>query len=311
MAEILRSRTFGELFSQTFTVFFKCLGRLIALQVLFWVPIVFLVGVGGTLVLMSGSLDELSEQGGAAMVVTGVSAMILGFAMILLSPLPNAVAMIIISDHLLGQSTPFSTAFLIALKKLLGLIAVGLIYVLPWILPAMVVASGVAIGDGGGLIIGLGVLLMLAAFVVSVMLFATFFVAGPVLVLEQVGPGEALRRSRELTRGYRWTVLGLFFVVTMIAGIAVNFLGIGLNVFTMVLVRSEVGQLAGGLLGNLVQQVISGAGGGVVTVVLYFDLRVKKDGFDIENLAELVDVIAAREGAPRTEAGTSEVAPSP
>ncbi|MBL4557927.1 MAG: hypothetical protein JKP98_15080 [Rhodobacteraceae bacterium] len=63
------------------------------------------------------------------------------------------------------------------------------------------------------ILIGLGIL---ALVVPGLWLIAVFSVVVPAVVIERAGSG-ALARSAELTRGYRWPILGLFLIMWLIA----------------------------------------------------------------------------------------------
>lgn len=77
-----------------------------------------------------------------------------------------------------------------------------------------------------GLLSGLGVLGGLILLVIPGLILATWwFVASPVVMLENLSGVDALKRSRELVRGNGWTVFGLFIVVSLITGIAGGILG--------------------------------------------------------------------------------------
>ncbi|MFM1959965.1 MAG: hypothetical protein RL588_1482 [Pseudomonadota bacterium] len=99
------------------------------------------------------------------------------------------------------------------------------------------------------------VLGLIALVVPGVILALMLSLSGYACILEGRSPVEALKRSRELTRGNRWRLLGLF----ILAGIAM--LGAGLLVF----IPAGLISLVPGL-GDLVSRVILSAGEGLVTV---------------------------------------------
>jgi hypothetical protein len=80
-------------------------------------------------------------------------------------------------------------------------------------LPAIAVTYIFAVRPSGWAIAAslIGSLAWVIAFVY---LALGWWVAGPVVIVENRGPIDALRRSFELTRGYRWALLGIGFVVT-------------------------------------------------------------------------------------------------
>ena len=131
---------------------------------------------------------------------------------------------------------------------------------------------------------GLIVLLGLIALVIpGVYLFIAFTVAGPVLILEGIGARDSLRRSRNLVRGRWWPVLGVLILSALVNFLLGGILGLILQpvlegvetVRTHILVTS---------LGDMITQILAAPLGAAVTVVLYFDLRARKEGFGLHDL---------------------------
>ena len=137
------------------------------------------------------------------------------------------------------------------------------------------------------LAVGIGFLLLV---VPGIILAVGLSLAIPVVVLEPgTSASAALSRSWELTRGSRWRIFGLgvtllvllyvpFVAITglialILPGRAVNMLG-----------TSSVGSIAALSIGGLVQMFIYPLFYCVLTVT-YYDLRVRKEGFDLELLA--------------------------
>ncbi|HEY8105562.1 MAG TPA: hypothetical protein VIE46_05600 [Gemmatimonadales bacterium] len=133
----------------------------------------------------------------------------------------------------------------------------------------------------------------LALLVFGVVGVCGFVVTTPALVLESLpSAAAALRRSWSLTSGYRLKILGLLFllsVIMMLPWMAVTGLaaivgalaavggGGGTRVAVLVAV---VGIVLGGLVLFLLQPLLHGA-----LTISYYDLRVRKEGFDLEVLA--------------------------
>ena len=134
---------------------------------------------------------------------------------------------------------------------------------------------------GMGVILILGLLLGAVLLVFpALMLTAGWYVAAPVCVVERQGPVESLRRSAALTKGHRWKIFGISMVLAIVGGII-------LKVLTLIL-GATLGLLAE-TLGTLVWQALYGAFSAIVVVVLYHDLRVAKEGVDVERIAAVFD----------------------
>jgi uncharacterized membrane protein len=137
------------------------------------------------------------------------------------------------------------------------------------------------------LVVGIGLVLLL---VPGIILICGLILAFPALVLEPGStPVAALARSWALTRGSRWRMFGL--ILTMAILFYVPFAALG-GIAAMLLPRSELGagDLAMGfglttiVVAGVVQIFIYPLFYCVITVA-YYDLRVRKEGFDLEILA--------------------------
>jgi hypothetical protein len=127
----------------------------------------------------------------------------------------------------------------------------------------------------------LTVLATLALVIPGIVVACGYSVAAEAAALESGSSSEALRRSWELTKGFRWKALGLG--VVSIGLILVVYLGAGV-------LAGILGGVMGGLdvvlaviaacVSLLIYPVIS-----CVFTVFYYDLRVRKEGFDLEMLS--------------------------
>jgi len=139
----------------------------------------------------------------------------------------------------------------------------------------------IAVSMISGIAIFVGLLLLIVPGVIAVIMLS---VAVPALIAERAGIFGSLSRSAELTKGHRWMILGVFVVwVVFILGITlVGGMLIGLTaVFSggiMVLVFL-----------NWILSVLYGMIGAVIAPVLYFELRVSKEGLDLGDIASVFD----------------------
>lgn len=146
---------------------------------------------------------------------------------------------------------------------------------------------GMAVLSGLGLLAGI-----VALIVPAIILYVMWSVAAPALVEERLGPVESLGRSRELTRGARWTVFGLLLVVSVvswvcsaiIALVGVMWYGSPAD-FSAAAISSSL-PLAYYAI-NGVFQTLNLAVWGVIQTSLYVELRDWKDGPATERLADI------------------------
>ncbi|MEE9435895.1 MAG: glycerophosphoryl diester phosphodiesterase membrane domain-containing protein [Candidatus Adiutricales bacterium] len=94
----------------------------------------------------------------------------------------------------------------------------------------------------------------------------------PAIMLEDVGPREALSSSSELVRGTWWRVFGILIVLGLLTAVVSGLLNLVL--FFVPEVR--------GTVANIISTPITMIG----TVLLYFDLRVRARGYSVEMLEE-------------------------
>jgi len=128
-----------------------------------------------------------------------------------------------------------------------------------------------------GIGIGLGLVLLL---VPGIILATMWFVALPACVLENAGPVNALSRSSALTQGARWKIVGIALVIGISVVLAAAVIQIVLAVI--------LGWI-GLVIGNYIVYVLVYAFEAVVVAVLYHDLRVAKEGIDIDRIAAVFD----------------------
>lgn len=102
----------------------------------------------------------------------------------------------------------------------------------------------------------------------------------PAMTVENLRPFAAIRRSRTLVKGVVWRALGVAMISMFVAA------GLQLG---LVLIPLTVGGLAGETygwlvvgLGSVVSSVLTTAGVAGMTLLLYFDLRVRREALDLD-----------------------------
>jgi hypothetical protein len=160
------------------------------------------------------------------------------------------------------------------LALLVALVVVGVPVGLIFVLFLIVLLTGASIGFPAAMVIP-AVLLVIAVIIGIVYVGTHFYLVPQAIVLEQRGVFASCRRSWFLVHGYFWHVFWLLVLVNLLVSILSSVI---LQVVTAVAVASPV--VATGLSGvlNILLEPISL---GVVTL-LYFDQRIRKEGFDLE-----------------------------
>jgi len=122
-----------------------------------------------------------------------------------------------------------------------------------------------------GLGIGFGMILLL---IPGLMLTVGWAIATQVLVVEKTSITESLSRSWELTHGYKWNIFGLLVIVGLIQIIVYYCIIYLFTEFSL-----ETSLIANHILTALIQPIEA-----CVLIVLFFNLKIKKEGYSIEHL---------------------------
>ncbi len=152
---------------------------------------------------------------------------------------------------------------------------VFLIVVVLWVALAVVLVLA-----NQAILFALGILF---GFVAMTYIFASTLVAPVVATLEHAGPMTALRRSWWLSDGSRWRIIGLqllLLVLNAVIGALLSAVFLG-SFISDVTLRTIVQQIA-----NLVTNVAWAPVQWGTFAVLYYDLRVRREAFDLQLAAE-------------------------
>jgi hypothetical protein len=207
-----------------------------------------------------------------------------------------------VSETYLGHNTSIKAcygAMRSRLGRLIGTLALFSILVfgvlaLFGIVAAVAVPSLAMMGLGG--LIG-GIIAVVVG-IFAIWLFATLFLnwllADKVVVLEEIAWMKALRRSKELMKGRTepgfWksikTKASLIIIVGLLIGFGIHLLfqlpGVLLGIFFSegIMVNTVQGLL------NMVATSLATAYGAIAMILFYYDIRVRKEGFDLKMMAE-------------------------
>lgn len=167
-----------------------------------------------------------------------------------------------VADAYLGRRPQAGASLRFAGKKVLSLLWVG-------ILTTMVVVAGFLLLIIPGIYMGIALMVVV-----------------PVLMVEDIRGFKALRRSRDLVRGRWWPVFGLVILgIILIPLILQTLVVLPFQLFLFVNIESVTMRLLVEEVLNVVAGVITTPFTAAVLTVLYFDLRVRKEAFDLELLA--------------------------
>jgi hypothetical protein len=154
------------------------------------------------------------------------------------------------------------------------------------------------------IVLALGLLLgFLALFLPGIWLWIAWTVAYPVMLVEGTGGYAALRRSFKLVETRWWATFGRMAVAYILVGVVTTVATLLFLAPTGWFVDdTSFGALLLEHAADLVVSLVTTPFVAAVTTLVYFDLRVRKEGFDLALLAE-------RMGGPAASGPPASVAP--
>lgn len=162
-----------------------------------------------------------------------------------------------------------------------------------------------------GIITAVFVLLMIPAVVYAILMGLRYALSLPACVLEDLKTGKALRRGVELSKGGR----GRIFVLGLLVGVLKLAIISASQAFILVTAIRHHGQVGAGM--TAVSEVISfftntflGPIYATGITLLYYDQRVRREGYDIEWMMQAAGLTPPPQaaGAPLLEANPAETA---
>ena len=144
---------------------------------------------------------------------------------------------------------------------------------LPAILPIAILSIAIGI---------LAVLGAIALIIGALWVYAVFYVTAPVAVIERGGFGS-MGRSADLTKEYRWPIVGLFVLVVVLSIVLTFIAG-----FLVAILAAIGGPIFAGI-GLAMINGLSYAFGGIVVALVYARLREIKEGVDVDQIASVFD----------------------
>lgn len=273
----LGEMTVGDILDRGLKVLLARLPAFYALYLMMLGPVIVLQMVMPY--LMEGlfaDLNALGAPGGGAkafdptnIILLVVASLVVMALTAVLGTIGNAAVLHVVMEEYQGNRVGVGKAIGYALSRFVPLFAVSLIF---------------------GLMYFVGIMLCC---VPGFYVLATYLFVAQVVTLERRGVGESLSRSAELADGYRWRVLGVFLLVSIIGavcqGMVQQILGLilpgqqvipgpnGKMQFQINVLNMQIVTAASYLVG-----IVFNAYQAVCVTLLYLDLRIRKEGFDLE-----------------------------
>lgn len=255
--------------------------------------------------LATGGLDfeTPSPTIGTSTLIGGLGVIIYWVLFFLTMPIvQGAMARAVAQSHL-GEETSVGEAYRFALRRWFNLLVATLLQGVAHVaavgvplLPVGVVIGADVFASGGGLpdfgirTLVLGLAGILGALAVWTVVFVKLFFGPLTVVLEDRGPVESLSRSWGLTTGHFVRVALTMFIVVMLTVVLTYIVVIPAQLAALALqVVSAVGAQAVSGAAVMLTQVLLQPVQIVATVLIYYDLRIRKEGFDLVMMAETID----------------------
>ena len=266
------------------------------------------VGLFGSIAQLDPVNPSMDEVAGLATSLVSVAT-----ALVVLSSVGvlilQGVLVIPIARAVLNERTSFVQLWKLAIRRILPLLGLGfllLLMVIAGLTVLIVVAVLLAtlLGQDSVWLIVLG---SLASVALIVWLSIKLVLAPAVLMLEGAGPLTSLRRSWTLTSRNWWRTFGILILTSIIVSIITSVISTPLSLLATQFVSfsdspTELGEdLMNSLPILLVGQLITAVFGAIgyafqagVTALLYVDLRIRREGFDVVLLREHEEATAGR-----------------
>jgi hypothetical protein len=147
-----------------------------------------------------------------------------------------------------------------------------------------------------GIMMGIAVLLGFCALVIpGIVLLVRYWVAVPVAVIESPGATASLQRSSELTEGNRWRIFAVAVLMLLVTFFSMIVLGLAVGALAGAFGGSETAEVAGAATPALTLALLTlvlipvQCLTAVAPVIAYHDLRVGKEGVDVEDLLRVFE----------------------
>ena len=193
----------------------------------------------------------------------------------------------VIAREASGQRISAGDAWRAAAPRLPSVLLATLLVLLAGLGPLLVLGLILLIGFAASaspvIIVAMGVPGFLVAVVLSIWFSTMFSLVTPVVVLEHERPGAALARSWRLVRRSFWRVFGILLLAGIIVAVAGSILQLPF-LFLSTLFGGSAGFTAGTVIaaiGTIAAGTVTRPISAAVTVLLYVDMRMRKEGLDL------------------------------
>ncbi len=304
-APALRPLRFGEILDVAIKATTRNFGTLVRAVALVVVPIQILSAIVG--LSATPEAFDVSQLGTDAASPDDTRTFFIGQLVVLLLGLVGGIlaegtALKAVSDAYLGEEPEWRSSLRFALRRLHSLVWVGflrlVVPIVPFFVGVFVIAFAFALvsaSEAGAIALGIPLFLVGMLAVASVYLVLALTV--PIVLVDGVKGFRAIGRSFSLSRGRYWRTATILFVALLLVFVIQMAIS-GIPAIAIVAVDNAAVQavVAGiaGIAGALITTPFQAA----ILAIVYFDLRVRREGLDVALLARDVGVDPASASAP-------------
>jgi hypothetical protein len=271
----MRPLSAGELLDAAFAAVRRNFGTLVACTLVIVVP----VGIINTLITASASDTAFDFASSSTITEDEIGPYVAGtlassLLSLLAQTLTTAACLRAVGGDVVGSPTGARDSLRYATSRLGPLVLVAILYLL-------------------ALIVG-----VFMCFVGLVWLGVLFCLATPAVLFEEARGTDAMRRSQALIKDHWWRTFGVLIVGYLIVAVLQGVLGALAGGVILANSDSELANAAVITVVNVIALAITLPFAAALLTYIYFDLRVRKEGFDLQLLASRMDA-----PAPTTVAG--------
>ena len=285
----LRPLSIGELLDRTFRIFRKHFLTFVLIAIIMQLP-VSILQVGSALMVNNFALGTMAGNpfdNPEIILPTMLVSLGIGFASFIITQVGTAALTQAVSDSYLGRTVSFDSAFSRMGNtwfKLILATIVGGFFMFGLLIPIML----------GSFIPCLGFFIaLIGMFFLGAVASILFSLLPPVVVLERASVIDAVKRAWTLSRLRFWWVLGYLVLLTVLTFVII---------FGPAAIIGVVLGLVLGEMSILVQSIVQQSATLVLTAVflpiriaavtlMYFDLRIRFEGFDLVVLASANETV--------------------
>ncbi|HYO49808.1 MAG TPA: glycerophosphoryl diester phosphodiesterase membrane domain-containing protein [Chloroflexia bacterium] len=286
----LRQRSIGEIIDQAFRLYRRHFLTFLAISVVAYVPVqIAFQAIDGAIAVARLDAQRTGVFGSTLLSLYSQGSSILYMLSRVLIYLSQAALTLAIASIYLDREVSVGDAYRQLRERIRPVLGLTGLLVLIWLgaaSPILWPLLSFTFGRDGDVFIGgatSAILLSNILFVVLSIIAVRWQVALPALVLEGLEPVQALRRSWHLVQNYWWRTVGLGLVLGIL-GIAISF-GPTRVIVALAGLYVDLDPIARQIIESALTVITSALFVPVefAAITLYYlDLRVRKEGFDLE-----------------------------